>query len=405
MAPKQQSFPFPQTYNFIDLFSGCGGFSYGFTAQGFKCLLGVDSNEDAIKTFAYNHPQAKTFHGDIRDLTSEKLSNLINKEQVHLVIGGPPCQGFSTVGKGNVKDSRNQLFMEFVRIVTETKPLMIVFENVLGLLAKKNEPILKNIFKQFEKIGYHLEAKVLQADHFGVPQKRRRTVIIGARQNMIINFPNVLEVATLPQYKNIAEVWKNLADDKGTIHNHDLNTCKITKDIDLKRLKFIPEGKGIRYPADELKYLPKKLRFEVDWNKIREGRFRQTKLQRLSFDDVSYTILTMRGMYFHPKELRTISAREAAAIQTFPNQFVFYGTTTSQFRQIGNAVPPLLASHIAKTIMNTLNNLSKHQVKAKTQKNVKPKTKLTLAQSRAELVHSAFSYKKKQTESLSEKNK
>jgi DNA (cytosine-5)-methyltransferase 1 len=139
-----------KSFTFIDLFSGCGGLSCGLEMAGHRCLLGVDANKDAIDSFAANHHEAAVYLGDIKKLSEKKLRDLLRGQRVDMVVGGPPCQGFSTVGKGVVGDERNQLFREFVRIVKHTQPKVILFENVTGLVAKKNQAILKKIFLQFE---------------------------------------------------------------------------------------------------------------------------------------------------------------------------------------------------------------------------------------------------------------
>lgn len=338
------------SYNFIDLFSGCGGFSFGMEMAGHKCLLGVDFDENAVKSFAKNHPKAHALHMDIRNLTTKKLKELIDIDSVDMVIGGPPCQGFSTVGKGKADDERNSLFKEFIRVVKVTKPKIILFENVTGMLAKKNAEILERIFLDFEKLGYHMDAKVMSADEYGVPSKRRRTIIMGTKGAAPL-YPNVTHGdKSKNKFVTVAHALENLSCKNGEVFNHDVAFAKVSNELDKKRLKHIPPGGGIRYERDEKKFLPKRLRFQVDWNTIAERRFRQTRLQRLDWDNVAPTILTSRTMYYHPKELRYLTPREAAACQSFPNHFIFEGSQTSIFRQIGNAVPPMLAKAIGKEL-------------------------------------------------------
>ena len=341
-------------FGFIDLFSGCGGFSAGLELAGHKCLLGVDFDADAIESFANNHPNAKAVCTDIHKLTSKKLSSLVDFAKVDMVVGGPPCQGFSTVGKGDSSDERNSLFKQFLRVVRITEPKIVLFENVTGILASKNKPVLDQIFKSFEKLGYTMDAQVLSADEYGVPSRRKRTIIMGVKGGAPL-YPK----AKAPRYRvNVAEALADLSVRSGEVYNHDVNSAQISKDIDKKRLKYIPAGAGIRYEKDELEYLPKKLRFDVDWEELSERRFRQTRLQRLPLDQVAPTILTSRSMYYHPTEIRYLTPREAARLQSFPNKFVFSGSVTSQFRQIGNAVPPLMAKEIGKELKKIKFNLS-----------------------------------------------
>ena len=139
-------------FKFIDLFSGCGGFSVGMEMAGHECLLGIDFDGNAVKSFSKNHPNSHALHMDIHKLTKKKLESLVDVNEVDMVIGGPPCQGFSTVGKGDAGDARNDLFQQFVRIVRITQPKVVLFENVTGMLAKKNEKTLHKIYNSFEKI-------------------------------------------------------------------------------------------------------------------------------------------------------------------------------------------------------------------------------------------------------------
>ena len=146
--------------NFIDLFAGAGGLSCGLEMAGMKCLLGVDFNQDAMKTFQKNHPNATTFCGDISKLSTKEIKKITQNQKIHLVAGGPPCQGFSTVGTGNPKDKRNNLFKEFMRVVKDVSPEFIVMENVTGLLAKKNSKSLEAILKWFHKLGYNIDVNI-----------------------------------------------------------------------------------------------------------------------------------------------------------------------------------------------------------------------------------------------------
>lgn len=339
-----------KTYTFIDLFSGCGGLSCGLEMAGHKCILGVDADRDAIKSFAANHHHAAVYLGDIKQLKEKKLNELLRGQKVDMVVGGPPCQGFSTVGRGEVEDERNQLFREFVRIVKITQPKIILFENVTGLVAKKNLVILKKIFQYFEKLGYNMDARVLSAEEFGVPEKRRRTIIMGVKAGECL-FPLATHgTRASKKIVTVKEAFKSLKARDGRTYNHDVKLAAVKKLEDRERLKFIPAGRGIRYQEDEKEFLPKKLWFDVDWKKLRENRFRQTRLQRLPLNEPSPTILTARTSYYHPTEPRFLTPREAAACQSFPNDFVFHGSQTAVFRQIGNAVPPLLARALGEVI-------------------------------------------------------
>ena len=339
-----------KSLSFIDLFSGCGGLSHGLEMAGHRCLLGVDANKEAVASFAANHHESAVYLGDIKQLKEKKLMELLKGQKVDMVVGGPPCQGFSTVGRGKVEDDRNQLFKQFVRIVKATQPKIILFENVTGLVAKKNQTILKQIFQYFEKLGYNMDARVLSAEEFGVPEKRRRTIIMGVKDGECI-FPVATHGARASKKTvTVKEALRNLKSKDGRTYNHDVKLAEVKKTEDRDRLVFIPAGRGIRYEQDEKEFLPKKLWFGVDWKKLRENRFRQTRLQRLPLNGPAPTILTARTSYYHPLEPRYLTPREAAACQSFPNDFIFHGSQTAVFRQIGNAVPPLLARALGETV-------------------------------------------------------
>ncbi|MCK5884391.1 MAG: DNA cytosine methyltransferase [Bacteriovoracaceae bacterium] len=370
--------------NFIDVFSGAGGLSCGMELAGHKCVLGVEIDKHAASTFAHNHKHAEVHCGDIRELTPKRLKELLNGKKVDAVIGGPPCQGFSTAGKGDPNDIRNTLFREFVRIVRNTSPNFVVIENVTGILAKKNEATLSDIFKQFEKLGFHLDVQVMSSEEYGVPEKRRRTIILGTKLNTEINFPNKRK-----KIVTVGDVITDLKTKKGEIHNHDESLAQVRSKIDLDRLKHIPEGKGIRYQKDEEAYLPKRLRFDVNWDEILEGRFRQTKYQRLDRGLPSPTIMTHRYSYFHPTEHRYLTQREAAKMQSFPNDFVFMGPISAQWRQIGNAVPPLLGKAIGQTISKMCKAHLENEDTSDKKKRIQKKSINTIREK-------AFVYKKKE---------
>ena len=341
-------------FNIVDLFAGAGGLSNGLEQAGMRCILGVDFDKPAMETFKNNHQHANTFVGDIKDLTEEKILDLLKGQRADLVCGGPPCQGLSTVGRGMPNDPRNYLFKHFVRLVEALNPTYVVLENVTGLVGGKNENILQGILTEFAGIGYDLTPKVLAAHHYGVPQKRRRTIFIGNNKGYKNLHPAPRYDAgdpKLPPAKTVGEAFSNLKAKDGKAYNHEKEWAVIKKPLDKERIKHIPEGKSIRYKEDEDAYLPEKLKLGIDWSKIDEGRLRQEKYKRLSRNAASPTIMTDGHTYFHPTEDRYLTVREGAAIQSFPNNFIFYGTITQQWRQIGNAVPPLLAKAIGESIL------------------------------------------------------
>lgn len=345
------------TLTVVDLFAGAGGLSCGLEMAGMECILGIDYQPAAMDTFKENHKNAQSLTGDIRGIQSAAILKAVGKKKVGLVCGGPPCQGFSTVGPGNADDGRNHLFLEFVRIVKLLKPEFILLENVTGLLARKNEPTLRAMLSCFQKIGYQMDVDVLSAQHYGVPEKRRRTIIIGNRLGLANAYPHKTfldsshETGSLPSPRTVGWAFENLIRKNGIVYNHDIPSAAISNETERARIRHIPEGKSVRYESDQVEHLPRNLWFDVDWRTISEGRFREARLSRLSRDSCGPTITTSRTANYHPTEDRYITAREAAAIQSFPPSYKFMGSVTQQFRQIGNAVPPLMAKAIGETIL------------------------------------------------------
>jgi len=341
---------------FIDLFSGAGGMSCGLEMAGLQCLLGVDQDKTAIETFKLNHKQAQAIAGDIRTISTEQINDIIQNQNIDIICGGPPCQGFSTIGSNNKEDTRNFLFWEFLRVVEAFDPDYILMENVTGILAKKNEKTLQLIIKCFTELGYTIDIRVLSAHHYGVPEKRRRTIVLGNKFGVANIYPEQLfknsdEYSNLPSPRTVGWAFKNLCEVNGEAFNHDIEMAQISNELEKQRIRYIPEGKSVRYEKDQLAYLPQELWFDIDWKNLHEERFREAKLNRLNSNTCSGTINTNRTTYYHPTEERYLTAREAAAIQSFPPDYIFCGTLTQQWRQIGNAVPPLLAKVIGEAIL------------------------------------------------------
>ncbi|HLC78255.1 MAG TPA: DNA cytosine methyltransferase [Candidatus Nanoarchaeia archaeon] len=298
----------------IDLFAGCGGFSYGLEQAGFKVIGFVEWWKPAIKTFLKNHPESKLIGTDITKISDETVAQY--KGKVDLIVGGPPCQGFSMCGKRDPHDTRNQLYKEFLRFVNIIAPETVVMENVPGLLTMDDgngRKIIDRIMHDFIKLGYMVSYKVLTASDYDVAQNRKRLIIIGRKKNI---FPEPTK-----RKKTVLEAISDLPEEESSINGHILFE---TREETIAKFKALKQGEK----------LCKKFNF---------------CRQRLLADKPSKTVTT-NPMFIHPIYDRFLTPRELARLQSFPDNFTFCGSKSSMVKQIGNAVPPLLAQAIAEKL-------------------------------------------------------
>ena len=378
----------------IDLFCGAGGLSQGFRQGGFDIRLGVDADEDACATYRLNQPGAKALVADLRELSAADLLAEAGLNEVEVVLGGPSCQGFSTHGRRNgwvrPDDSRNFLYREYARIVEELQPLYFVMENVPGLLYYDNGRFWERIRRRFARAGYRINHELLLAADYGIPQLRRRLLIVGTRLPGAFAFPQRTHVGALrrdhrelwekrrlAQWPHLAPhvgVWEAISDlpelgaggggdcarygglaetefqlraRRGSHWLYDHQAARISEGHRLQ-IEQVPEGGTWR--DIPLRLLPQRF-----------ARIRRTDsttlFGRLERAYPAYTITTQfnnvtTGCYTHPLQHRALSAREGARIQTFPDRYRFLGSLDSKCRQIGNAVPPLLAEVVAHAVVD-----------------------------------------------------
>lgn len=361
-------------YNIIDLFSGCGGFSYGFERAGYNVLLGVDIWKDALVTFKANHNNSTTLEYDLSEIATETLLNeaKIKKDEIDVIIGGPPCQGFSLSGFRDEHDPRNQLYKAFVRVVNDVKPKIFVMENVPGLVKLFSGRAKDEILNHFEDIGYNVSYKILTASSYGVPQNRRRVFFVGVRKGLLdfpydaFEFPELTHgegqahplnttydaLCDLPLLENevgeegmsyltppLNDYQKEMRKNSSAIYNH-IATQHKQQTIDI--IAMVPDG-------GNYKSLPKELhttrKVNIAWT-------------RMNSQKPCFTIDTGHNHHFHYKANRVPTVRESARIQSFPDDFIFMGTKTSQLKQVGNAVPPILGEVIANKITKYLDRIN-----------------------------------------------
>jgi len=342
--------------NVIDLFCGCGGFSKGFENAGFEVALALDCWKDAIDTFNINHKKPVGVTKNIYDFTNEEISEFGKKNNVVGIIGGPPCQGFSMVGKREASDERNTLYLQYVRFVEQIKPEFFILENVKGLLTLEKGYFKKEIIERFSELGYNVTYKVLRACDYGVPQKRERVFFVGLRKDKFkdkfFEYPKPVEhiigteeaLCDLPSLDNgeLATEYKTppqndfqklMRKNSKTIKNNEITEhTEQTKKI----ISMIPDGGNIKSLPEE-------------YYKVRNYG---SAFKRMNSKEPSTTIDCGHRNYFHYKENRIPTVRESARIQSFPDDFEFVGTKTSQYTQVGNAVPVILAEAIGKAMVD-----------------------------------------------------
>lgn len=376
----------------IDLFCGPGGASFGFSKAGFKIVYAVDNDIHSLDTHYLNHPELTMKNltsTDIRDIPDTVFKKL-KKKKIDLVIGGPPCQGWSGIGKhrkkGNkiikfLKDDKNKLYREFVRVLNQVKPQYFVMENVPGLLTAHEGKYAKTIMKDFRKHGYASNYIVVNAMNYGIPQSRIRIFFIGTKINRketkkdakkrvseIIKSINELKSENPRSFRwamkglphlmpgegsNIMRIngkklqgSKEKPDNKILVFNH---FARIHNPRDLEIYRLLSEGEnylGFSRRIKKKRLLPYSNKsFHTKYRKLKRGEPCFTIISHLNKDANSY---------IHPGDNRGITVREAARIQSFPDEFIFLGQKFRQFIQVGNAVPPKLAEIIGNVIIEKI---------------------------------------------------
>ena len=327
-------------YKYIDLFAGAGGMSLGFDKAEFENILAVEYDKCFAETYSFNFPKHNLKVADIKNISNEEIKKIVRNNKIDVIIGGPPCQGFSIAGKigrNFIDDERNQLFKEFVRFVEVIKPRIFVMENVAALKTHNKGKTIEEIVKEFERVGYTVKYDVLNAVNYGVPQQRRRIFVIGTldKENKF-NFPE----KTTKQI-TIAEALKGLpkleSGETSDIPNH--NAMNHSKQM-LEKMSYVKDGGNRNDIPEDIR--PK------------SGDIR--KYIRYNSNEPSICITGDMRKVFHFNQNRALTGRELARIQTFPDDFIFKGNAGKVQQQIGNAVPPKLAFQIANSVKEVLDN-------------------------------------------------
>lgn len=346
-----------KTYKCIDSFCGAGGLCLGLIKAGFEVLYSFDIEEKAIATIKANPEYFKNHKAETRDIydvdPAELLESLnLKSGELDLLAGGPPCQGFSVQRIGADLDERNHLVEEYISKVIAIRPKMFILENVPGIEGKRGKNILHSALAKVEDSGYFIHEKILDAQDYGVPQRRKRVVIIGERkdhESPLFEYPKPQEhkitvrdtIAHLPEPPEDGSEHPSVS-----LHRRDRLSAK-----NIARLQALKPGQGRDFLPPELL---------ADCHKVSSNVIGHRNVYgRMPWDDVSPTITARfdsftRGMFGHPEQNRSISLREGAMLQTFPEDFVFVGNKVEVARQIGNAVPVAMAMAVGMQIRNCL---------------------------------------------------
>jgi DNA (cytosine-5)-methyltransferase 1 len=385
MTKRRQKLATHKELTVVDVFSGAGGMSTGFAnalgrdGEKYKIIFAVDRDAQAMQTFRLNHfpevpldgQDARACCADVKEIDAARILAAIHpKKRVDVLIGGPSCQGVSPAGLRNPSDRRNQMLLAFVRLVRELRPKWFVMENVPGLTHSNNLELLAEILKLLEGIkGYRVASDVLLASDYGVPQFRYRLFLIGTRTNAPIRFPMATHAASSTpcgatrhdechHYVSVADAIRDLADIQPadtrfkpakyhpkSVTNH---FCRNMTLLNKKRIAYVRRGHD--WHDIPIKLLPE--RYFITRSSDQKGSY-----GRLAWDWPAYTVTNASlnitaGAFTHPNHDRCLSVREVARLQSFSDGYVFHGSVEAQYRQVGNAVPPLMARAVAETILD-----------------------------------------------------
>jgi DNA (cytosine-5)-methyltransferase 1 len=374
----------------VDLFCGAGGLSAGLEQAGFRPILGLDYDRHAISTYAKNHPSTVALHKDISKVSGKEVLVAAKGEEIDLIAGGPSCQGYSTHGKRIEDDPRNFLFKQFVRLVREVRPKFFLMENVKGLLTYSGGYFKTLIEESFAAAGYDVASKVLCAADYGVPQLRHRIVFLGTRTGVPLSFPEPTHGPTdslfndlapyvtvgdalgdLPLLKRnyVRDEWEYVSAPSNDFQRYarkglrskttTLHQAKPLSPMSSEIVALVNEGEGLRSILPEL--LPGRF---GKMRRIKDGSLRKdctTLYFRIARNKPAYTITchfrnVASGPFVHPLEDRCLTYREAARLMSFQDSYQFEGSMRA--RQIGNAVPPLLAKALGTHLMKLLEQAS-----------------------------------------------
>ena len=351
-------------YKIMDLFAGVGGLSYGFSKlPEFEIVAANEIEKDIAIAYTLNHPGVTMMNCDINDLTEEMLSEALKSQQIDIIVGGPPCQSYSTLGKRQMDDRAN-LFMQYKRVLNILKPKAFIFENVVGILSMDKGKLFKQIQAEFEELGYTLKHKILNAVDYGVPQQRERVILVGFRGANNFEYPTPTHGDGLKPYVTLRQAIGDLPvlksgqssscyayqPDNDFLHFVRASAQGLTEhsapkngDNLIRIMEALQDGQC----KDDL---PEDIRPKSGYGNT---------YAKLWWDRPSTTITRnfacpSSSRCIHPRDSRAMSIREGARLQSFPDDYKFYGSDSMKRLEIGNAVPPLLSAAIAKQMLSAM---------------------------------------------------
>ena len=353
-------------YNVIDLFAGVGGLSYGFSKlPDFNIIAANEIEKDISIAYTLNHPEVKMMNCDIASLTKDVLDAALNGQKVDIIVGGPPCQSYSTVGKRQMDDRAN-LFLQYKRVLQILQPKAFVFENVVGILSMDKGRLFQRVQSEFEEIGYSLKYQVLDAVNYGVPQHRERVILVGFRGENPFDYPAPTHGEGLVPYVTLKDAFADLPSLKSGEHSSSY-LGEPSNDF----LKFVRSGSHSLTEHDAPKngeHLIRIMQALGDGQSkddlpesIRPKSGYPNTYAKLWWDRPSTTITRnfacpSSSRCIHPRDSRAMTIREGARLQSFPDDYQFYGSDGMKRLEIGNAVPPLLSQAIAVQMLKALNS-------------------------------------------------
>jgi DNA (cytosine-5)-methyltransferase 1 len=366
--------------HFLDCFCGIGGLSVGFERSGFKCVGGIDSWSDAAKTFEHNHGLPCIVRGiEEVDVDAIEASFSVSKDRIDVIVGGPPCQGFSTVGKRDDTDPRNNLWKHYLELVSKVRPAYVLIENVEGMAVMNSGKVCDGIVQAFESIGYNMKWKVFRSCDFGVPQLRKRLIFFGWLEGLAEpNFPqpNAARPVTVEEaisdLPSLAagqsskkyggnpksEYQARMRCEQSELNNHEAANHPAHL---VEILKHIPDG-GNR------KSIPDRLQPKSGFH----NSYARLHSRKPAVAVTSNMRKPSSARATHPFDDRGLTVREGLRLQSFPDSFVVLGSRTSQYLQVGNAVPPLLAAAFAASIMKAFRSQTSEVIAAARRRITKP---------------------------------